>query len=130
MEHAVAIDVHEHNCAVDLCDCKPTPPTTPRICVDAGTQCSMTSADVLGEARETKFMLSPMVQPTSRAELVVARAEFDSTRTQLSLAEVRLLVQICALLHHPLMGPQVQELTRLIQSCGHPTQEFMFQGYR
>ena len=109
VEHAVAIDVHERNGAVDLRDCKPAPPTGRRMCVDAGTQCSMTSADVLGEARETKFRLSLTVQPASHAEPVTASAVFDTTRTDLSPAEVTLLVQIGALLHHPLMGPQVEE---------------------
>jgi hypothetical protein len=69
----------------------------------------MTSADVLGEARETKFRLSLTVQPASHAEPVTASAVFDTTRTDLSPAEVTLLVQIGALLHHPLMGPQVEE---------------------
>ena len=107
VEHAVAIDVHERNGPVDLRDCKPAPPTGRRMCVDAGTQCSMTSADVLGEDRATKFMLSLTVQPTLQVEPVTASAVFDSTRTELSHSEVRLLVQIGALLHHPLMDPKV-----------------------
>ena len=57
LEQAVAIDVHERTGPVDLRDCKPAPPTARRICVDAGTQCSMTSADMLGEDRPTKCML-------------------------------------------------------------------------